>query len=153
MKKILAIILCLVTVLGLSVTAFAEKSPEGEVVITVYTAPGVKASKKTLKPGETVDLEADEGFSSWSIYKASDKTTAGEGVDYEYVSGSKSDRKVTIKALNDIIICANFGDKITDPSTGEAVSPKTADTAVIYLTIVMLAALAVSFTAKKQLSK
>lgn len=93
MKKILAIALSLVLVMGLSVTAFAAKSPNGTTYHKVVTIQNDSAKPETHNVVYTADAagsitltaqKASENdvFVGWSIYKK-DGTAATEGTDYE----------------------------------------------------------------------
>ena len=125
-------------------------------------------------------IESEGTFNSWTIYKAATATgTAGanegglitlsaaatplasvtaavEVTDYTIVSGSLTSATLSIKPLTSLIICANYNGQITDPVTGVAKksdSPKTGYNTAIVFAVVMLGAAAVTFGAKKQLSK
>ena len=87
-------------------------------------------------------------------------TPAKEGVDYTVVSGNLKSKTLVIKPINRLIICGNYSGTITDPLSASSVpgtkpdkSPKHGDLNVMYIAIVMLAAGAVLFGAKRQLSK
>lgn len=86
-------------------------------------------------------------------------TTAKEGTDYTVVEGSLTAKKLTVKPLTRITICGNYAGTITDPLSDSSVpgkpdkSSKTSDLGVMYIAIVMLAAGALVFGAKRQLSK
>ena len=160
MKKIIALVLSLVLVMGLSVTGFAAESPSGEQVYSVTFINGVGASKANAAVNKdgTYAVKADTSkgkFDGWVVYKA-DGTVAKEGVDYVFASGSAKDADAVIKPLTDIVICGNYGGQVTDPVTGTAktdTSPETADTAVMLFTAVIMMAAACGFVAKKQLAK
>ena len=120
-------------------------------------------------------------FNSWSVYVIDEvigtsKATSGgisaasvinlavtskaskatEGVDYTIVSGSLKNKTAKIKLLTNkkIAVCGNYAGSITDPLlTSSQKSPKSGDLNVMYIAIVMLAAGAVLFGAKRQLSK
>lgn len=160
MKKIMALVLSLVLVMGLSVTAFAAESPSGEQVFSITFINGVGAAKANAavnKDGTyTVKADTSKGkFDGWVVYKA-DGTVAKEGVDYVFTSGSANDADAVIKPLADIVICGNYAGQVTDPITGTVKtdsSPKTADNAVMLFAAVLMAAAACGFVAKKQLAK
>lgn len=106
----------------------------------------------------TADEKTYGKFNSWSVYVVGDKTVAAkEGTDYSIASGSLKSKEVKVKVLTTkkIIICGNYAGTITDPDKGSAEkgSPKTGDLNVIYVALVLLAAAAVVFGAKRQLSK
>lgn len=160
MKKIAALILALVFIMGLSVTALAVDSPGAKPVNKVVIINGVGANKQssTVVSGETVKMVSDSTkgtFNNWAVYKA-DGTKAVEGVDYVITSGSLKDATVEIKPLTDIIITGNYDGKVVNPITGEQqkpTSPESGDFAVVYMALIMLAAAACGFAAKKQLAK
>jgi 3-polyprenyl-4-hydroxybenzoate decarboxylase len=121
-------------------------------------------------------------FNSWSIYTVEDATgttasggasvlnlavtqktaKAVAGTDYSIVSGSLKSKTAKVKILSGkkFAICGNYGGKITDPLSASSVagtktdkSAKTNDLNVMYAVMVLLAAGAVVFGAKRQLSK
>lgn len=113
-----------------------------------------------------VTVVADEAtygkFNSWSIYTIDEAvsqkaTKAKAGVDYILVSGKTKSKTIQIKMLANkkIAVCGNYNGTITDPLSGSSTekSPKHGDVNVMYAAIVMLAAGAVLFGAKRQLSK
>lgn len=96
MKKIIAVALSLVMILGLSVTAFAATSPQGTTyhkVVVVFNAKdkivtkiapytateGADSITFTAKPANANDV-----FLGWSIYKK-DGTPATAGTDFDLV--------------------------------------------------------------------
>lgn len=83
---------------------------------------------------------------------------AVEGTDYEIVSGSLTAKELTVKVKTDVIICANYAGKVTDPNTnsnvdGKPTAPQTGDMTVVYVAVLMLAVVAFGFGAKKVYSK
>lgn len=168
MKRIIAVILCVVAICALSVTAFAaEQSPVAPAKVSIILRKGVgtqgiEKSDVTYTQDENsvVSVKADESaygtFKSWSVYKK-DGAAAVANTDYQIVTGTAESKEISIKVLADIIICANYGDVITDPLSASTVttptSPVTGDVVVMYAAIVMLASAAVIFGAKKVLSK
>lgn len=87
-------------------------------------------------------------------------TVAKEGVDYTVVSGNLKSQTLVIKPINRLAICGNYSGTITDPLSASSVpgtksdkSGRWGDLNVMYVAIVMLAAGAVLFGAKRQLSK
>ena len=133
MKKIFAVILCVAVALSLSVTAFAVKSPVGEVVHEVTIRNGIGTEGVTVpdvatevKDGNkvTVKVDPDKGdFDNWSIYLDYDNSKAKEGEDYTIVSGSLTGDTITIIPKTDLIICGNYDGKITNPNTGKPSDP------------------------------
>ena len=172
MKKVLAVILCVCLAFTLTVTAFAAASPSNKVVIRKGV--GTKGDG-TVVPVDTfvniaddssVTVVADEKtygkFDGWSIYLVDDDgnyTEAKEGVDYIIKEGSLSSGKIVIVPINKIAVAGNYGGKITDPSKGSGAgntstdSPKTGDLSIMYAVATLLAAGAIVFGAKRQLSK
>lgn len=160
MKKVWAMLLAVVMVFGLSVTAFAAESPVADVYykVVLINGAGAKSDPQNIKKGVDFTATADSAkgtFNSWSIYKA-DGTVAKDGTDYTVTSGSLTATTIVIKPLNAVIVCGNYDGKTTNPLTGEvntSDSPKTGDFAVLYLSLIMLAAVGCGFVAKKQLAK
>lgn len=168
MKKIIAVILCVLSICALSVTAFAaESSPVAPTKVSVILRKGVgtqgiEKADVTYTPdaNAVVSVKAAEGtygtFKSWSIYKH-DGTPAVANTDYQIVSGTAQSKEISIKLLSDVIICANYGNVITNPLSSSSgttsTSPATGDVAVMYAAVVMLACAAVIFGTKKVLSK
>ncbi|MBR4910266.1 MAG: hypothetical protein IKZ47_02955 [Clostridia bacterium] len=200
MKKILAIVLCVVIALTLSISAMAESSPENNVIIRKATATkntGAAIPEDTfveLGDDGTITVVADEAkygkFIDWSVYVISDVTgTASEfeagagsadllelattqkatdaklGTDYTIVAGGLTEKTMTVKPISRIAICGNYYNANnqatkTDPLSASSVagtvadtSSKTSDLSILYISLVMLAAAAVIFGAKRQLSK
>ncbi|MBO4432525.1 MAG: hypothetical protein J5852_03220 [Clostridia bacterium] len=118
---------------------------------------------------DTADLAANgsvvTGAAKILNLAATQKVTAAKaGKDYEVVDGSLTSEKLVVKVLKDekIVICGNYDGTTTDPLTGKTVkaddgksetSPKTSDVNVIYAAFALLAAGAIVFGVKKQLSK
>ncbi|MCQ2440425.1 MAG: hypothetical protein MJ076_00820 [Clostridia bacterium] len=164
MKKIIAIALALVLALSLSTVAFAldpivsPSNPESSINITVITKPGTRGKVNVQKIGDQIKLTADESvgkFDSWSFY-TTDGSVAVLDQDYKIVSGSANEINIVIKGNKDIIACANYDGKITDPLTAEqkeSKSAKTNDALTMSLCIIALMSLAIAFGTKKQLSK
>ena len=176
MKKVLAIILCVLIALTLSVSVLAESSPENKVIIrkgvgTKQDGSGIPADTFVeVAEDSSVTVTANEKvygkFNKWSIYViknvgGTEQTVeAKEGVDYTIVSGSLKDGTIVIKPINQVVIAGNYNNTITDPletseKPGKPVSSsKTgSDLSVMYIALVLLAASAVVFGAKRQLSK
>lgn len=157
MKKILAVLLCVVALFSIAVPAMAIDSPEGEqlVSIAVITVPGTKNPAKSYKIKSIINAEADPNagvFDSWSIYR-SDGSIAVEGTDYKYVTGSVKATFISIEVSSDLVICANYNGMITDPVTGDGKkqpdSPKTGEAVAVYIVVLMLAGAAFTFAKKK----
>ncbi len=178
MKKLLAIVMTLVLIMGLSVPVFAAKSPVADEVYTVLLvrdADDKVGYSQTIKKGDTVKFacDPDKGtFDGWNIYKA-DATPATVGVDYEVVSTSSLKEKtvlgasnvlgtfaltaevIEIKPLANLIVTANYNGILTNPiiSTGEDVAPETGDSTVLALSALAVVALCGAVVSKKQLAK
>ena len=91
-------------------------------------------------------------------------TNAKEGTDYTIVEGSLTAKKMTVRPISKIAICGNYYNAkgeatITDPLSASDVpgkidkSSKTNDFGILYAAVIMLAAGALIFGAKRQLSK
>ncbi len=172
MKKVLAIVICLCIALTVSVSAFAASSPANKV--KVVAGIGTKQDGGSIPTDTFVDIADDSSitvvadeknygkFDKWIIYIINDNgtyTEAKEGTDYTVKSGSLGDKNLTIVPISRVAITGNYGGKITDPAkpstavTSSANSPKTGDVNVAYAIMVLLAAGALVFGAKRQLSK
>lgn len=132
MKKIFAIILCVLVMCSICVPAFADniKSPVGEKVheVTIRNGTGFVTE---VKDGDKVTIKFDPdmgNFDNWSIYLDYDNSKAVEGRDYIVVSGSLTSDTLTIIPKTDLIICGNYNGKITDPNTGKPVDPNAPET-------------------------
>lgn len=135
MKKIFAIVLCVMVMFSISVPAFADniKSPVGEIFHEVTIRNGIGVEGVTVpdvatevKDGNKVTVKVDPSkgdFDNWSIYLDYDNSKAVEGRDYTVVSGSLTGDTITIIPKTDLIICGNYDGKITDPNTGKPVDP------------------------------
>ena len=176
MKKAIAILLTLILVFGLSVPAFAAKSPNGteyhKVVIIQGNGHKDNAPQQGSRPddkhenithttvtnGKTIKVKAnpDMGkFNSWTIYKA-DGTKAVAGVDYKVLGAfSLFCEEIEIIPLTTIVIAANFNDEITETIivNDEDEAPETGDNVVAALSAVAAVALCAAVVAKKQLAR
>ena len=165
MKKIIALLLCALLLVSLSVTAFAAKSPVADEVFNVTIINGANA-KPNVSDNDgtkkvTVEADPDKGdFDEWVIYKADGKTLAVEGVDYEIVKGELTSEKLVITPLKGIIICGNYGGistkPVVKPDTDKDDSnkaPQTSDTLATALSVVMIAALGFAVVAKKRIAE
>lgn len=135
MKKIFAVILCVMVMFSISVPAFADniKSPVGEEFHEVTVRNGIGVEGVTVpdvatqvKDGEKVTVKPDPekgDFDNWTIYIDYDNSKAVEGRDYIIVSGSLTGENLTIIPKTDLIICGNYDGKITDPNTGDQKDP------------------------------
>ncbi len=169
MKKIIALVLTVVMICCFSVTAFAADSPTATEKVTVTIRKANSSVKMdvahTLGKGDEVIVKADETefgtFKSWSVYKTTADSKAVEavkGVDYEIVAGSLNDKELTIKLITSVVVCANYGDVVTDPLSnskvdGSASAPQTGDMTAVYAVVIMLAAAAFTLGVKKVYSK
>ncbi len=173
MKKLLAAVLCIITVLTLSVSVFAEESPQSDKVVqvTVFNAVSVDGiaqvgKAQVIEKGEVFVVKADAAqgkLDSWSFYKIENNNLAAPkvsaavlGQDYDLVNCTNKDESITVKPYTTIVVCGNYNGMITDPTTGElkkSDSPATGNSGVIICTIVMLGAAVIAFGAKKQFSK
>ncbi len=172
MKRVLAVVLCLCLAFTLSVTAFAVGSPSNKVV--VRKGVGTKQDGTVIPVDTFVDISDDSSvtivadektygkFDGWTIYLVNEDgtyTEAKPGVDYTVKEGDLSSDKLVIVPINKIAVAGNYAGKITDPAKSSDVegtkkdSPKTGDIDIMYAVAVLLAAGAVIFGAKRQLSK
>lgn len=182
MKKIIAIVLCVVLSLSLCVSVAAKVSPSAKDKVQVIVKKGsgviVNADSSTIeqKPdisyaveeGHSVTVTPDEAtygkFDSWSVYKVVNEggvvkyVAAVAGVDYRIISGSLTEKSFKFEALRDLIICANFGGTITDPALDSTQagkkpeSPQTSDVAPLVMLTLLASATAI-FGFKKVFEK
>lgn len=170
MKKILALVLTLVLILGLSVPVFAAKSAGGTVYFKVVVVDGnahkdapagttpKNITENTVVDGKSIKVKADESkgvFDGWVIYKA-DGTVAVKDVDYKVLGAfSLTDPEIEIIPLATIVITANYDGVKTETVivNDEDESPKTGDNTVVVLSAAALIALCSAVVAKKQLAK
>lgn len=169
MKKVLALVLCVAFLFTLSVTALAtEESATAETKYEIIMRRGIGVSGVTENDSTTLINEGDSvvakfdpsygTFNNWTIYKRGTDgkiVPAVEGVDYILEDGTLlTSEQIKVQAKGDLIICANYNGEKTDPGVAskEGASPKTGDMSVAYV-VVMLAAAAIVFGAKKVYSK
>lgn len=94
-----------------------------------------------------------------NLATTSKATVAKAGTDYTWVEGNLTAKKIVIKPISKVAICGNYNNTITDPLSPSSTagkpdtSSKTNDLGIVYAAIIMLAAGAVLFGAKRQLSK
>lgn len=168
MKKIIALVLSLILVCCCSVTAFAAESPVADEKVTVVVRKadyvdfdGKSDVKYTVEKDKLITVQDDSEygkFNSWTVYKADGSAEAVEGVDFEVVSGSFTEQKMTVKAKASIIVCANYNGVKTNPvvesnADNSASAPQTGDMATAYIAVIMLAAVVFGFGVKKAYSK
>ena len=147
MKKILALVLTLILVMGLSGPVFAAKSAGGTVYFKVVVVDGNK-----IKGTAT---ESKGTFDGWVIYKA-DGTVAVKDVDYKVLGAfTLADPEIEIIPLATIVITANYNSVKTETIivNEEDESPETGDNTVVVLSALALVALCGVVVAKKQLAK
>lgn len=170
MKKILALVLTLVLIMGLSVPVFAAKSAGGTVYFKVVVVDGNdhkdapadttpdNITHTNVVDGNSIKVKADDSkgdFDGWVIYKA-DGTPAVKDVDYKVLGAfTLTDPEIEIVPLATIVITANYNGVKTEPITvnDEDESPETGDNTVVVLSAVALIALCGAAVAKKQLAK
>ncbi len=170
MKKILALVLALMLVIGLSVPVFAAKSPNGQVYFKVVVIHGNdhkdapegttpdNITYNNVKQGNKIAVEAEESrgkFDDWTIYKA-DGTVAVKDVDYKLLGTSTlKDSKIEIIPMATLVVAANYNGVKTQPIiiNDEDKAPATGDAMIVTLSAVALIALCGVVVAKKQLAK
>ncbi|MBR3144392.1 MAG: hypothetical protein IKF53_00675 [Clostridia bacterium] len=169
MKKVLALVLCVAFLFTLSVTALAkEKSATAKTQYEIIMRKGIGVSGVTENDSTTLINEGDSivakfdpsygTFNNWTIYKrgTDGKTVpAVEGVDYILEDGTLlTSEQIKVQAKADLTICANYNGEKTDPGAAskKGTSDPTGDMSVAYV-VVMLAAAAIVFGAKKVYSK
>ncbi len=170
MKKILALVLTLVLIIGLSVPVFAAKSAGGTVYFKVVVVDGNdhkdapagttpdNIAYSTVIDGKSIKVKANASkgdFDGWVIYKADGKP-AVKDVDYKVLGAfSLTDPEIEIVPLATIVITANYEGVKTETIlvNDEDESPETGDSIVVVLSAVALIALCGAVVAKKQLAK
>ena len=178
MKKIVAIAVSLVMLLGLSVTAFAATSPGGTTYHRVVLVMNDTDKPTVTNAPYTVEKEADaltftakksadtDVFLGWAIYN-SDGTMAIAGTDYTLQTAAATvdfegktlltDTTITLIPKTDLIVAANWNSKLTGiKSALEAFkdkSDKTGDTAAAVIACAAVLALGGVVVSKKQLAK
>lgn len=117
---------------------------------------------KVVSSVEGVSAPVNSGITTLSAavkLAATDKVVeAVNGTDYEVVSGGLDKTEVTLKLKTSVIICANYGQVLTDPmanssSDNSSSAPKTGDFTVVYAAVIMLGVAALAFGVKKVYSK
>ncbi len=130
MKKLLALVLCIVFVCTLSVVAFADESPKSDQKFNVVVRQGttVNGTPATGAPvvindGDTVTIKPDgsqSGFSGWDIKKRNPDGSmdeAVEGVDYELVEGTTTgSEQIKIRPKTDLQFEPSYNGLHTDPT-------------------------------------
>lgn len=170
MKKLLALVLTLVLIIGLAVPVFAAKSAGGTVYFKVVVVDGNghkdapadatpdNITHTTVVEGNKIKVTADESkgdFDGWVIYKA-DGTVAVKDVDYKVLGAfTLADSEIEIIPLATIVITANYNGVKTETVivNDEDESPDTGDNTVVVLSAVALIALCGAVVSKKQLAK
>ena len=159
MKKTMALLLAVLLVVALAVPAFALESPGGKEVnkVHVVNGNGAKPEVEVTQKGDALEIKADEAkgtFDEWVIYLKDGKTKAVLGEHYTIVAGgSLEDPIIEIIPIVDLIITGNYNGEETEfevTQNGEVTSPQTGDTTVVFLSAVMLAALAGMVALKKR---
>ncbi len=178
MKKLIAVVLCVILSFSLCVSVAAKVSPTAKEKVQIIIKKGngviVNADSSTVEQksdisyaveaGHSVTVTPDEAtygkFDSWSVYKVVNEggvvkyVAAVAGVDYRIISGSLTEKSFKFEALRDLIICANFGGTITDPALDSSQagkkpeSPQTSDVAP-FAVLALLVSAASLFGIKK----
>ncbi|MBO4433576.1 MAG: hypothetical protein J5852_08605, partial [Clostridia bacterium] len=147
-----------------SADTWVEVAEDNTITVVADPKYGTFNSWSIYVVSEVTDTAAGtaNGFGAASLVNLATKdkaATAVEGTDYEIVSGTLKTTTLTVRPISKIAICGNYSNTITDPlsdssTPGTSTAPKTGDmNKVIYVSIAMLAAAAVVFTVKRQLSK
>ncbi len=164
MKKLIALVIAVLVICAVPAMAFAADSPSGEKVynVTVQKADidGTDKTQVTVDEGGNIVVKADATvgtFNSWKIYKLEGTGTSAKyveavaGTDYTVVTGTMKDASLTVKPLTDIVICANYDDKLTDPKTGDMSeeAPKTGANIALLVFVCTLSLAGAGVAAKK----
>ena len=142
MKKLLAILFSVVILATfMAVPAFADQSPEGEVIHKVEISGGETVE---VKDGDTITLEKSDSeleFEGWEI--------TGK---YEIVSGSLTSDKIVIRPLGDITVEENYKDVVDDDDKNENESDKapTTGNGALMVTVLLTAGAFVAMVATKK---
>ena len=159
MKKTMALLFAVLLVVALAVPAFALESPGGKEVnkVHIVNGNGAKPEVVAVQKGDTLKIEADESkgtFDAWVVYLKDGKTKAVQGEHYTIVAdGSLEDSIIEIIPIVDLIITGNYNGEETKfevTQNGEVTSPQTGDTTVVFLSALMLVALAGMVALKKR---
>lgn len=164
MKKLIALVIAVLVICAVPAMAFAANSPSGEKVINVSVQKadidGSDKTQVTVKEGGSVSVKTDASvgtFNNWKIYKVTGTGTAAKyveavaGTDYTVVTGTLKDAALTVKPLTDIVICANYNNKLTDPKTGDMSeeAPKTGASVALLAFVCTLSLAGAGVAAKK----
>ena len=132
MKKLIALVLCIVFVCTLSVTAFAVESPGAneKYTVTMKNGTGVQTvtanDTATEVAGNQVVIakpDSSKGsFSEWTVYKRNPDGSLDEavpGTDFELQDGSTlTAEELKLKPKADLVFVANYNNTYTDPTAG-----------------------------------
>lgn len=142
MKKFLAILFSVVIIATfMAVPAFAEVSPEGEVIYNVEMGDGEKVA---VSEGDTITLKVsdpDADFEGWDI----------EG-KYEIVSGDLTSDVLVIRPLSDIVVKEVYADAEDDVVTDENESdkaPQTGNNTIMLVTLLTAGAFVAMVATRK----
>ena len=141
MKKLLAILFSVVILATfMAVPAFADQSPEGEVIHKVEISGGETVE---VKDGETITLEKSDNdveFEGWVI--------TGK---YEIVSGTLTSDKLVIRPLGDVTVEENYKDVVADDKddNDSDKAPQTGNGALM-VTVLLTAGAFVAMVATKK---
>lgn len=170
MKKVLALVLTLILIMGLSIPVFAAKSAGGTVYFKVIVVDGnehknapagttpANITEHIVLEGKSIKLNADPvkgDFDGWTIYKA-DGTVAKKDVDYKVLGAfSLTNTKIEIIPMATLVVTASYNGIKTETIivNDEDESPETGDSIVVALSATALIALCGAVVAKKQLAK
>ena len=142
MKKFLAVLFSVVIIATfMAVPAFAEKSPEGEVIHTVEMPDGEKVA---VNDGDTVELKVsdeDKEFEGWVITG-----------DYDIVSGTLTSDELVIRPKSDLIIAEKYKDTVIEDDKDENESDKAPQTGngLLMVTVLLTAGAFVGMVATKK---
>lgn len=170
MKKVLAVLLALVLMLGLSTSVFAVVSPTASEkhVIVILIDDGTDPTKQTYEVKtdvigemEILNLVAHDpkdggSFDGWEFFRK-DGSLATIDSEYIIMDGNKLSIRIGVIPLSDLIIVAKYDGKEPDLTEAmklfESESPQTGDWMTPVLALVLVTALGGAVLVKKQLAK
>ena len=152
---------------SVAVDTWAEIAEDNTITVVADPKYGTFNSWSIYVVSEVTGTAAgtSNGFGTANLVELATKetaTAAKEGVDYTIVSGTLTTTTLTVRPISRIAICGNYSNTITDPlssssTPGSATAPVTGETnnlnKIMVVSVVMLAAAAVVFGVKRQLSK
>ena len=149
---------------------FVEIAEDGTITVTADPKYGTFVNWSVYVISDVTGTASTSEFgagaaSILNLATTTKATDAKQGTDYTIVAGTLTTTTLTVRPISRIAICGNYKNAagqtlITDPLSASSVEGKATDTSsktndvnYVYIAIVMLAAAAVVFGAKRQFSK